>query len=94
MLMQPETPQTPQAGWAFHDEANPQAPSVGAPNPEQGVVWTASEYISHGKSNTWYIQLGLVTAAVTALAFLITKDFVVAITLVVVGVIFGVAAGR
>lgn len=95
MLMQPETPQVPQAGWQFHNEAGDMQPMQGATSSDgPGVVWTASEYISHGKSNIWYVQLGLATAAATALAFLITRDVVVAITLILVGVIFGVAAGR
>lgn len=95
--MQPETqqsPQVPQAGWQFHNEGGQQPQQTAPPADEAGVIWTASEYISHGKTNMWYVRLGLITAVATALAFFITRDIVVAITLVVVGVIFGVVAGR
>jgi hypothetical protein len=94
--MQPETQQTPQAGWQFHTEdAAPDQPTPQSDAATMGPIeWSASEYVSHSKSPVWYMQLALIAVAVTGLAFFITRDFVVAATIVVVAIIFGVAAGR
>lgn len=55
-----------------------------------GVTWTASEFIAHEKTAGWYFALVIVTAAVTGLVYLITKDIVSGAVVVVAGLLLGV----
>lgn len=60
----------------------------------QTVSWTASEFIAHEKSTGWYTRLAAAAAVLTAVIFLITRDFVSCAVVVVCAVMFGVYAGR
>lgn len=96
MLMQTETTQSPGPGWQFHnDDANPSTtPSPSSGSADDMFTWTASEYVAHSKSGTWYVQLGLVAFIAAVIGYFVTRDPVVSGTFVLVAVIFGVAAGR
>src|SRR6185312_239211 len=41
---------------------------------DRAITWTASEFIAHAKSFSWYTALGAGAAALAALVFLMTKD--------------------
>jgi hypothetical protein len=70
-------------------------PTVAAPVPEQPeVTWTASEFIAHEKSSLWYLVLVVSTVALALLVFVLSRDKISATVIVVVGIIFGVTAGR
>lgn len=58
------------------------------------VTWTASEYISHHKSSAWFLGLAVVITIASAVVFMLTKDVLSAIVIVVVGIVFGMYAGR
>lgn len=46
-------------------------------NPEQTeITWTASEFVAHEKSASWYMGLAVAAAAIAGLIYLITRDFV------------------
>lgn len=46
------------------------------------IVWTASEYIAHDKSGSWYTSLALVAVVVAGIFYLITRDlFIVFVSL-------------
>lgn len=86
----------PSGSVAVAEEPRPAASSGAGqpPDSRSSMVWTASEYIEHQHSLGWYLMLLLVTAAIAAVAYLVTKDyFSVGIT-VMVGIIVATSAGR
>jgi hypothetical protein len=56
----------------------------------QEISWTASEFVSHQKSASWYAGLGAVAAVVTLIVFLLTRNilssFVVAFAFMSLGI--------
>ena len=59
------------------------------------ITWTASEYIAHQKTPTWYIVLGFTTLALAALTYLMTSgDIVSVVVVILVMVVFGMYAAR
>lgn len=59
------------------------------------VSWTASEYISHPKSISWYFVLAAATLVFTAGIFFVTHgDIISSLAVLVLAVIFGVYAAR
>ncbi len=72
-------PEAPQANPADNPPDTADAQPV-----EDGVVsWTASEFIAHEKSAGWYLGLALVGAAIAGLVYLITRDYISAIVVLV-----------
>jgi hypothetical protein len=80
----PET-STPQSAF-FDNQVQP--PDLPAPASNNSVSWTASEFIAHDKSPSWYVLLfggAIILAGVT---WLITKDIVaVGVIVLAVGVL-------
>ncbi len=62
--------------------------------PEEVVSWSAVEFIAHNKSVGWYTTLVLVTAAISALVFFVTKDKISTSIIIFVAIIFGITAAR
>ncbi|HXY18028.1 MAG TPA: hypothetical protein VEH48_01240 [Candidatus Nitrosopolaris sp.] len=60
----------------------------------KAISWTASEYIEHQHGAGWYLSLVVLTAALAAILYLLTKDYFAAGVIVVLGIIVGVSAGR
>lgn len=78
---------------------HPDAYALGLPQlPANGdgaaVSWTASEFIAHQKSFSWYALLVLITAVVAAAIFFLTKDKVSTTVVVLAAIVFGVYASR
>ncbi|HSX16740.1 MAG TPA: hypothetical protein VLH86_01415 [Patescibacteria group bacterium] len=93
--------QAPSAGWQYKPGDSP--PVAGDTSPlkkppvapaEPDITWTASEYIAHNKSAGWYA--GVIGGAVlfAAIVFLLTHDKISTVTVVVVALLFTVAAAR
>jgi len=61
---------------------------------QETLSWTASEYILHEKTAGWFAMLGLVTALLAAVLFLITRDISVVFLAVVCGFVFGFYGNR
>ncbi|MDL2341576.1 MAG: hypothetical protein QFB87_00660 [Patescibacteria group bacterium] len=81
----PEEPLTPETTTAFD-------PSLEAPEPaysDPAITWTASEYIAHHKSTKWYAMLGLVAVIIAALVWLMTKDTISALVVIVGAAVLG-----
>lgn len=57
---------------------------------EESITWTASEFVAHDKSSSWYLMLAGGTILVAALVFLITRDKVSTSVVVVAGVLMGI----
>ncbi len=98
-LQAPNDPNTP---WQYKpgDTINPgqsvSAPppsandSVPAPQPptQEGVVsWMAPEYLEHQRGSSWYLALFLATATLTVIVYFMTKEYLSAGTIVMVGLI-------
>lgn len=94
--------QNPPGGqWQFRPDDNPQ------PTPEQintavgansavpsSIAWTASEFIEHEKSFSWYLLLALAAVVVSGGLYWLTRDLITAIIIGLVAIIFGIAAAR
>jgi hypothetical protein len=91
-------PQTPQAQATAEQNVAPvpvqQAIAVPLPEEHPEVSWTASEFIAHEKSPLWYLALIGATVGLAAIVVLITHDKVSTVVIVIVGIIFGITAGR
>ncbi len=60
-------------------EAQPETAIDDAPAPAttdgpDGISWTASEFVAHEKSATWYLALAGSAAVIAALIYLLTRD--------------------
>lgn len=92
----------PVTGWQFSGGAEAQQPVVdmAATDPMQepaaeSVEWTASEYVAHDKSPSWYMALALVAVLLmVAVYFLTGRDIVSVVVVPVVAVLFGYSAAR
>jgi hypothetical protein len=87
------TPETKQAA----PPPPPRQPIAAAPGQATasgGFSWTASEFIEHHKSSSWYLMLVGATAALAGLVYLVTKDKIAAGVIVILGVIVGYYAGH
>lgn len=76
------------------DDNNDQTDTMSAQDKEVLAQWSASEYIAHHKSTSWYVGLGVVVALFSLVVYALTRDVVSTVVIVVVGILFGVFAGR
>lgn len=58
------------------------------------IAWTASEFIAHTKNPSWYLILAIATLILTAIIYLLTKDKVTAVAIVIASLLFGIMASR
>lgn len=70
------------------------APQVQTVADDQGIAWTASEFIAHSKSAGWYGLLALGALAGAGAVYLLTSDVIAASVIVIVAILFGFAAAR
>lgn len=87
----------PAANWAY--ASGPQSDEgfeqpAGDQSMPESVEWTASEFVDHYKSTAWYLGLAGVILVIVSLTYLLTKDLITAVMLLIVGVTFGIVAGR
>lgn len=61
---------------------------------ETTISWTASEYIAHEKSKGWFVALALISVAIGAILYLITRDITVVCLAIVGGFVFGFYGAR
>ncbi|HSX53062.1 MAG TPA: hypothetical protein VLF90_01695 [Patescibacteria group bacterium] len=85
----------PDASWQFHADEQPQPTAAAQPTNVAGEVhWTASEFIGHSKTAGWYILLVIAALVVAGLVFLLTKDKISSVMIVIAALIFAVFAAR
>lgn len=70
-----------------------QAPSTTQTATEE-LTWSTSEFIDHEKSLGWFLALALGAVLVTAIVYLLTKDKISTVTVLLVAIIFGAFAAR
>lgn len=54
------------------------------------VAWSASEFISHEKSFSWYLLLGFGTVVMAGIIYLVTREIFSTVIVVIVGIGFGI----
>jgi hypothetical protein len=94
---QPETP-PPASQWEFKTDASSEAtPAAPVPPsvPTERVRWSASEFITHQKSSTWYLVLFSSAFVVAGLVYLLTHgDKITSLAIVIAAVFLGIMAAR
>lgn len=93
---QPQTEQPqPDSGWQFHNEdASASVQDDQMPVDDDSISWTASEYVTHDKSAAWFLILIVGAVLFIGIIYLLTRDKIIAFTLSVVAILFGVTAAR
>lgn len=66
--------------------------SASASTNTQTITWTASEFIAHSKSFSWYAGLAAASLVFAALIYLVTRDFVSVSVVIVAAVLLGIFA--
>ena len=65
--------------------------------PETGggpITWSASEYVANQKSSNWYVMLGIAAVVLGAVVWLLTRDFVPTVAVLLGVLLLGIYAGR
>ena len=90
-------------GWVFKPgTSEASSPNVGSETPDlvnashsdSSVSWSASEYVANPKNISWFSMLGIATGLIAVVVYLITKDLVSTIVIVVLGIVVGIFAAR
>ncbi len=88
----------PAAPWAFTTDNNDSAPTpksdADASIPPDSIQWTASEFIAHQKGVGWYLVLAISAIILAGLTYLISRDLISAVVVVVVAILLAVIASR
>ena len=84
------TPDSSQA--AYDGESMGQQPVTDAV--VQPVTWTASEYIAHEKSASWYLALFAAGGVLTVIIYLVTRDVLASFAVFFASAAMAVYAGR
>lgn len=61
---------------------------------EGSISWTASEFVAHEKSSGWYLGLTAIAAVVACFVFLITRDIISTVVVLVGAAAFGILGSR
>lgn len=64
------------------------------PTDDDGIAWTASEYVANHKTTGWFVVLGVAATAFAGAIYLLTSDIISSGVILLVAVIFGVLAAR
>jgi hypothetical protein len=73
------------------DDHTPREHSKSSPNT---ITWEAPEFIEHPHGASWYMMLFLATAGLAGIVYIISKDLIATVTMIVVGVIVAIFAGQ
>lgn len=83
-------PEQAAAAWqnAQNDEISDQPIGI-AP-----IEWTASEFVDNEKSSNWFMSLAIGTAVLVAVTYLITRELLTSVAIIIASALFGVTAKR
>lgn len=86
----------PGSGWKFEGEADPgnNGTVSGFQNKSDAITWSASEYVAHHKSVGWFASLGLVIASLSLIVYVLSREWVSALVIVIIGLSFGIFGAR
>jgi hypothetical protein len=77
-----------QADWAYREDESHTGDTL------TPISWSASEYIDHEKRAGWFMSVGAVGAALAAAIYLVTRDYVNSIVIMVVVALFAASGAR
>lgn len=60
----------------------------------EGLSWTASEFIAHHKSSTWFVQFGIAAGLAITITYFLTRDVITTVVLAIAAVLFAIVANR
>ncbi len=69
-------------------------PATPPTDSNDGVVWTASEFIAHQKNSGWYLILFSIAFVFAGLIFLLTRDIVSSTVVIIFAAMFAFVASR
>ena len=58
------------------------------------IAWSASEFISHHKNAAWYVSLAIGAFLGAGVVYLVTKDIISGVSILLIAFVFGLAAAR
>jgi hypothetical protein len=76
------------------ETVNPHSVAMPPAGPEGSITWTASEFIAHHKSPGWYLILGSSALVVAIIIWLLTRDTITSIVVIVAAITFGFYGAR
>lgn len=89
--------QTASGGWysgvptGLDELDNASQPAAG---PTEQISWTASEYIAHQKTSSWFIALAVVTVLVSGAVYWLMRDVISVVVIIVAALLFGTYGSR
>jgi hypothetical protein len=81
----------PEASVPTYQEEPAYPESVSDVSPSK-VSWTASEFISHEKSASWYLGLAALAIVSSSLVFILTKGIISSVVIIAAAIVFAVYA--
>lgn len=95
---QPAAQVQPQPFVAPHDDIPEQVTPYALPEDQEmpiaHVTWTASEFIAHHKTPNWYLKFGGSAVIGSVLVWVVTRDLIAAIVILLMAAIIVYGAGR
>lgn len=93
---QPQQPDQAEsgAGWTFSGGEAAEADQFASTLPVPTVKWTASEYVAHDKNPLWYVLVVLASVAIAGIVYLITRELVSPVVVVILGISFAFFGAR
>lgn len=55
-----------------------------------GIIWSASEFVSHQKNTKWYVLLGIGAIVVSGILYLVTREIFSIVVVVILAIALGV----
>jgi len=86
-----------ETGWTFKTESNsstPYQPVGGSSHKDSPIQWSASEYVANPRGTGWFLGLTALSVLVAALIFMITRDVVSTVAVLLIGLAVGIFSAR
>jgi len=80
--------------WKYSSETESGTDANKADGSFEDISWSASEFIAHDKSVFWYLMLSLITLVIAVLIYILTRDKISTLVILVVGGTIGFYAAR
>lgn len=87
-----------QANWSYKQDddysAQAQSNHANSQAPTASINWVGSEFIANAKSTKWFLGLAGFTLLVCAIVYLISKDILAIVFIVIMSLLFAVIAAK
>ncbi|HUD05680.1 MAG TPA: hypothetical protein VMR18_02040 [Candidatus Saccharimonadales bacterium] len=92
----PNPPNDTPSGWKFSADEEPSGYQEKSPATKDpiSVSWSASEFVEHKKSPSWYAVLVIVAIVLAAIVLVLTHDKISTGVVILAAILFGIYAGR